>query len=229
VDPNTIVSGNIDEIYGVAVGSRPEVKSSEMSLTASQYGLKIAKGGRIPRLTLNYSVNSGYTYIYDILENDLGIGNESFHTQIKNNRNSGVGLTLNIPILNGWQVNKNISNSKLNVQNSEFALDATKKQLYKNIQQAYTDAVAALIEVAFHDNPEDANFIINNTQQIAEAIAHGICDYVGVEFKLPKVEKEETAEPGKLYRVQVGAFSKKENAENLAAELKSKGYSTIIV
>lgn len=32
----------------------------------------------------------------------------------------------------------------------------------------------------------------------------------------------------KLYRVQVGAFSTKANAEKLAAELKAKGYSTII-
>jgi outer membrane protein len=51
---------------------------------------------------------------------------------------------LNIPILNGWQVNKNISNSKLNVETSQYNLEGTKKQLYKNIQQAYTDAVAAL-------------------------------------------------------------------------------------
>jgi outer membrane protein len=141
VDPNTIVSGNIDEIYGIAVGSRPEVKSSELNLTASQYSLKVAKGARSPRLSISYSINSGYTYIYDLPE---PFTNDPFTTQFKNNRNSGVGLTLNIPILNGWQVNKNISNSKLNVQNSQYTLDASKKQLYKNIQQAYTDAVAAL-------------------------------------------------------------------------------------
>jgi N-acetylmuramoyl-L-alanine amidase len=32
-----------------------------------------------------------------------------------------------------------------------------------------------------------------------------------------------------LYKVQVGAFSVKENADRLAAELKGKGYSTIVV
>jgi outer membrane protein len=51
---------------------------------------------------------------------------------------------MNIPILNGWQVNKNISNSRISIENSEYTLDATKKQLYKNIQQAYADAVASL-------------------------------------------------------------------------------------
>jgi outer membrane protein len=141
VDPNSIVSGNIDEIYQIAVGGRPEVKSSELNLTASQYNLKVAKGGRSPKLSLVYSLNSGYTYISNLPE---PLTNDPFKDQIKNNRNSGVGLSLNIPILNGWQVNKNIANSKLNVENSQFALEGTKKQLYKNIQQAYTDAVAAL-------------------------------------------------------------------------------------
>jgi outer membrane protein len=138
VDPNYIVSGNIDDIYAIAEKNRPEIKSSEFKLTASEYGLKMARGGRSPVVSVNYSLNSRYTY----LSNVPGI--ESFNTQLKNNKNSGVGLTLSIPILNGWQVNKNISNSKLNVESSQYTLDGTRKQLYKNIQQAYTDAVAAL-------------------------------------------------------------------------------------
>ena len=138
VDPNTVVSGNIDDIYAIAEKNRPEIKSSELKLTASEYALKMAKGGRSPIVSLNYSLNSRYTYI----SNQPAI--QSFHEQIKNNKNSGVGLSLNIPILNGWQVNKNISNSKLNVESNQYNLEGTKKQLYKNIQQAYTDAVAAL-------------------------------------------------------------------------------------
>ena len=141
VDPNSIITGNIDEIYEIAIKNRPEVRSSELNLTASQYGLKVAKGGRSPQISLTYSVNTGYTYIYNLPSPAV---NDPFRTQLKDNRYSAVGLSMNIPILNGWQVNKNISNSKLNVESSQFALEGTKKQLYKNIQQAYTDAVAAL-------------------------------------------------------------------------------------
>jgi len=138
VDPNTIVEGNIDDIYAIAEKNRPEIKSSELKLKASEYSLKMAKGGRSPVVSLNYSLNSRYTDISNVP------GQSSFNTQLKNNKSSGVGLSLNIPILNGWQVNKNISNSKLNVETSKYALEGTQKQLYKNIQQAYTDAVAAL-------------------------------------------------------------------------------------
>jgi outer membrane protein len=58
--------------------------------------------------------------------------------------NYGLGFSLNVPILNGWQVNKNISNSRLNIESSRYTLEGQKKQLYKSIQQAYADAVAAL-------------------------------------------------------------------------------------
>ncbi|MDR0872810.1 MAG: N-acetylmuramoyl-L-alanine amidase [Prevotellaceae bacterium] len=37
------------------------------------------------------------------------------------------------------------------------------------------------------------------------------------------------AETGVLYKVQVGAFAEKKNAEKLVAELKTKGYTTIII
>jgi outer membrane protein len=134
VDPNAIISGNIDDIYTIAEKNRPEIKSSELKLRASEYSLKMAKGGRSPVLALNYSVTSQYT----------SSSPDNFSTQFKTFRNEGAGLTLNIPILNGWQVNKNISNSKLNVETSQYNLEGTQKQLYKNIQQAYTDAVAAL-------------------------------------------------------------------------------------
>jgi outer membrane protein len=138
VDPNSIISGDIDDIYEIASKNRPEVKSSELKLTASQYELKIAKGGRSPQLSLNYSYNARYSNPSNLP------GDQSFVGQLKTSKSPGAGVTLNIPILNGWQVNKNISNSKYNVEINEYALEGTKKQLYKNIQQAYTDATASL-------------------------------------------------------------------------------------
>ncbi len=138
VDTNTVISGNINDIYQAALNNRPEIKSSELKLTASQYDLKIAKGGRSPQLSVNHSFYTRYSYIINETIN------KPFKDQLKDNQSSGINLAINIPILNGWQVNKNIANSKLNVESSQYALDGMKKQLYKNIQQAYTDAVASL-------------------------------------------------------------------------------------
>jgi outer membrane protein len=142
VDTNTIIVGRIDEIYDVAQGLRPEIKSAEMKLQVSQYDQKIAVGGRSPNLTMSHSFSTRYS---DIAPNPVYPAEKyTFADQLNNNITYGVGFSLNIPILNGWQVNKNISNSKLNVENSRYTLEGEKKQLYKNIQQAYADAVAAL-------------------------------------------------------------------------------------
>jgi outer membrane protein len=150
IDPNAIVTGNIDEIFELAQGLRPEIKSSELKLTSRELDLKIARGGRSPRLSINHSFSTGYS---DIRKKLLGLdpvssapiySKYSFVDQVNDNVNYGLGLSLNIPILNGWQVNKNITNSQLNIESSQYALEGTRKQLYKNIQQSYTDAVAAL-------------------------------------------------------------------------------------
>ena len=149
VDTNTIVSGNPDDIYATAEPLRPEIKSAELKLSARKYDLKTTQGGRSPRLYLTNSFSTGYS---DIRKKLLGVdpatgpiyGKYSFGDQLNDNINYGIGFSLNIPILNGWQVNSNIKNSKLNIENSNYTLEATKKQLYKNIQQAYTDATAAL-------------------------------------------------------------------------------------
>jgi outer membrane protein len=138
VEQNSVVTGNIDEIYNLAAQSRPEIKSSELKLTASEYALKIAKGARSPSISLSHTFGTRYSFIKDVP------GFQSFEEQLKNNKNYGLGVSMSIPILNGWQVNKNISNSKLYVESSQYTLDGSKKELYKNIQQAYTDAVAAL-------------------------------------------------------------------------------------
>lgn len=44
------------------------------------------------------------------------------------------------------------------------------------------EAMSVYVECEHHDTVEGANFIINNTDKIAEAIAKGICNYYGIEW-----------------------------------------------
>ena len=90
---------------------------------------------------------------------------------------------------------------------------------------AYTTALCVYVEIDFHDNKLIAKWIIEHTNEIAEAICKAICEYYGVKY----AKKTESTEAAKLYRVQVGAFSEYKNADKLKKELVSKGYSAIIV
>lgn len=62
-----------------------------------------------------------------------------------------------------------------------------------------------------------------------EAIAKGICNYLGVTYKAPVVEKPAaTSSSGTIYRVQVGAYSSKANAEAMLKKLKAAGFDGVI-
>lgn len=89
-----------------------------------------------------------------------------------------------------------------------------------------TSATAVYCECEFHDNADLAKWIIANVETIACAIAKGICKADGKTFvELTKAD----AAGGTLYRVQVGAFSVKANAEAYLEKVKQAGFSDAFI
>ena len=87
-------------------------------------------------------------------------------------------------------------------------------------------------ECEFHDTVEGAKWIVEHTTEIGEAIAKGLCKYLGVKYVPAKQETPKPAEPAQvdtLYRVQVGAFAVRSNAEKMLDRLKKAGFSGFIV
>lgn len=85
-----------------------------------------------------------------------------------------------------------------------------------------TKVPAVIVECAFVDNKKDMEIIDTEAEQkeMGVAIAKGILLTLGIDYiEVPKV----------WYKVQVGAFRNRSGAENLLAELKSKGYNGFIV
>mgnify|MGYP002344677157 CR=1 FL=1 len=89
-----------------------------------------------------------------------------------------------------------------------------------------TNAPAALVEIAFHDNAEDAAWIAGKMEAIGTALAKGVLKYFGIPYE---TSKEETNNSSKYYRVQIGAYSVKSNAENQLAKAKKAGFSDAYV
>lgn len=90
-----------------------------------------------------------------------------------------------------------------------------------------TDIPAVLFESFFMDNEKDKSIgdTIEEQKKFGVAYAKAILEYFEIAYKSEEVKEDSD----KIYRVQVGAFKVKANAEKLQAELKAKGYSTIIV
>lgn len=85
-----------------------------------------------------------------------------------------------------------------------------------------TSCPAVIVECAFVDNRKDIEIIDTPEEQkkMGIAIAKGFLKCLGIEYKKPTT---------KLYRVQVGAYSQKPNAEAMLKKLKADGYDAFIV
>ena len=134
------LGASVDEMFATAETLLPQIKAAEYNLKSSEKILAIARGARSPSLTLQ----GGYSTRYS--SSAVNPLNEVYRVidQLKDGVNSFVGVGLQIPIFNGWQVTTGIKNATLNVQNYQFQLQLAKNNLYKEIQQAHADAVASL-------------------------------------------------------------------------------------
>lgn len=88
-----------------------------------------------------------------------------------------------------------------------------------------SNAPCAYLELGFHDNPEEAQYIIDHTDELAEAICKGVCAHYGVTYVPPAVDTDGV----KLYRVQVGAFTQYSNAAALQRKLRDLGFADAFI
>lgn len=125
-----------EQIYAEALDIKPAIKSEEIRLEQANNSIDIAKGGYYPTLSLSAGAGTGY-YTSSNRTSD------NFGSQIKNNFGPHIGLNLSIPIFSRNSNRNSVRSAQLSRMNQEMQLDNVKKQLYKEIQQAYYNAVAS--------------------------------------------------------------------------------------
>jgi N-acetylmuramoyl-L-alanine amidase len=85
-----------------------------------------------------------------------------------------------------------------------------------------TSAPAVIVECAFVDNAQDLKILATESdrKKVGQAIAKGVLKTLGVEIR---------SERDTLYRVQVGAYLVKANAEAMQKKIKAVGFDAFIV
>lgn len=109
-----------------------------------------------------------------------------------------------------------------------------KKRTLNNGQDYYfmhrnTGSITTLIiEYCFIDTKTDRDFLLvkSNRQKMADAVVRAVCNYEGIKYKeaVPKPSSSNK----ELYKVQVGAYADKTNADKKLAELKKQGHQAYI-
>lgn len=95
-----------------------------------------------------------------------------------------------------------------------------------------TKMPAVLVECGFMTNKEEAKLLKDKGYR--EKCASAIVEALVAQFKLKPKQATKPTTPAKpannvLFKVQVGAFANRNNAERLKKELESKGYKAMIV
>jgi outer membrane protein len=136
VEPDFVIPRKPDAIFETALTSRASIRVEELRLQSSEKNIKIAQSQYFPTL----SFNAGYGNNYYLIN---GFDNISFANQLKNNRNEYLGFSLNIPVFNRFATRNGVRSARLSKDLQKLQLDNTKKALYKEIQQAYYNAVTS--------------------------------------------------------------------------------------
>ena len=107
-----------------------------------------------------------------------------------------------------------------NSRGTKIRKNSNGKDYYGFIRE--TSCPSVIVECAFVDNASDLKILATESQRksMGEAIAKGILKTLGVEIQSDKAT---------LYRVQVGAYLLKSNAEAMQKKIKAVGFDAFIV
>ena len=127
-----------EDIYADAVEQRPGVKAEQLRLKGSDLSIKIAKAGFSPTLSLSGGMGTSYyTNTRNLYPQD------GFWQQLSHNFSPYVGLSLSVPIFDRFSARNSVRTARLNRELQQITLDKAKQSLYKEIQQAHANALAA--------------------------------------------------------------------------------------
>lgn len=121
----------LNDVYAASLEQRPEIKNAKLGIESSDLGIKVAKAGRMPTVSLNAGVMTSTSSMSDNV----------WGTQMKNNFSLGGGVTVSIPLFDNRQTKTTINKAKL--QKQSYLLDLQDKQttLYSTIENYWLQAV----------------------------------------------------------------------------------------
>ena len=122
-----------DDVYRAALALRPEIESGKLDIEAADLGIKVARAGYMPTLSVTAGIGST-----NANGNDF-----TFSEQIKQNWNNSLGVTLSIPLFDRKQTKTAVNKAKLQKQTSQLDLLDRQKELYRTIESYRLDAVSA--------------------------------------------------------------------------------------
>lgn len=138
-----------DEIFAEALTNKPGIKAAQLRLAGMEKSIRIAQSYFYPQLSFNAGLGTNFYTVNG--------HSDPFGDQMKNNLNKYVGFRLSVPIFNRFSTRNRVRSARLQQTDMSLQLDNTKKSLYKEIQQAWYNAVAAESKYTASESAVSAN------------------------------------------------------------------------
>ena len=129
------------DVYQTALTTRPEIQSGQLSIDNAKLGIKTAKAGYMPTISLSASSSSTTN----------SASTNSWAQQMKYGWNNMIGVSLSIPIFDNRQNKSNVQKAKLQYSNSQLNLATKQKELYSTVETLWLDALNAQQQYAAAD------------------------------------------------------------------------------
>ena len=166
IPAENILSMTPAQLYDLALANLPEIKAADNRILSAEKGVSIAKAALMPRLSAFGQLSSFYSSsaktvagveFEGLVPNGVTtagdtvlvpsfntrLADESYRNQLDQNYNKAFGLSLSVPLFNGFNGQFGVRRARLNLENARYASQQVRNQLYQSIQQAHTDAQAA--------------------------------------------------------------------------------------
>lgn len=143
---STVLNETPEAVIAKAKENRTELKIAETNVALAQKDISIAKGAYLPSLTGFYGFNTrasnsnGYQVVNGV---PYITSPKPLFDQFSTNKGQNFGLSLNIPIFNGFAVKNNVARTKIALAKSQLAKEQQELDIERNVFTAYTDTKAA--------------------------------------------------------------------------------------
>ena len=160
-----------EAVYALAIANMPQQKVNDFKLKAAEKNAAAAKGNLYPTISAFGSLGSGFNSRAQEITGTSAInaplgkvnvggtdynvfplqpftsynyGKTAFFSQLNQNFRQSIGLSLSVPVFNGYNARTTYKRSRINIQNQQLQKQLDDQSLKQNIYQAYNASVVAL-------------------------------------------------------------------------------------
>ncbi|MDO5980767.1 TolC family protein [Flavivirga spongiicola] len=158
-----------NDVYNDALQNLATFKSKQFRIDAADSGIKVARSNYYPEISVFGQLNTNYSSAaelfnetgssitetgdfvtianqdYPVLQNEKQFSGTkiSYEDQFDNNLNSVVGISVRVPLFNGFRAKNSVQLQKIELEETVLELESTKLLFKQAIEQAYNNMESA--------------------------------------------------------------------------------------